>query len=96
MRQAAVWGEGVGCADAGGGRCGAGRGGAGGELSAGASGGFGESGGGAAGGVSAACCWTRKGKREMRGSLHCATDDETVRRFGRDDGFWGCDGWRFR
>jgi hypothetical protein len=21
----------------------------------------------------------------MRGSLHCATDDETVRRFGRDD-----------
>jgi hypothetical protein len=22
----------------------------------------------------------------MRGSLHCATDDETVRRFGRDDG----------
>jgi hypothetical protein len=22
---------------------------------------------------------------QMRGSLHCATDDETVRRFGRDD-----------
>jgi hypothetical protein len=23
--------------------------------------------------------------KEMRGSLHCAADNETVRRFGRDD-----------
>jgi hypothetical protein len=30
------------------------------------------------------------GKGEMRGSLRCATDGETVRCFGRDDG-WG--GW---
>jgi len=39
-----------------------------------------------------------KGKGEIRGSLHCATDDETVRRFGRDDGclWWWDDGclWR--
>jgi hypothetical protein len=27
-------------------------------------------------------------KSEMRGSLHCAADDETVRRFGRDDVFF--------
>ena len=27
----------------------------------------------------------------MRGSLHCATDDETVRCFGRDDGDFGSD-----
>src|ERR1700733_7218871 len=26
-------------------------------------------------------------ENEMRGSLHCATDDETVRCFGRDDEF---------
>jgi hypothetical protein len=26
-----------------------------------------------------------KGKDEIQGSLHCATDDETVCRFGRDD-----------
>jgi len=26
-----------------------------------------------------------KGKSEIRGSLHCGTDDETVRSFGRDD-----------
>ncbi|WP_433966124.1 hypothetical protein [Tunturiibacter gelidiferens] len=26
------------------------------------------------------------------GSLHCATDDETVRRFGRDDDVF-CGGW---
>jgi hypothetical protein len=25
----------------------------------------------------------------MRGGLHCATDDKTVRRFGRDDGGMG-------
>src|SRR5258708_5558629 len=25
-------------------------------------------------------------KGKMRGPLHCATDDETVRRFGREDG----------
>lgn len=25
------------------------------------------------------------GNGEMPGSLHCATDDKTVRRFGRDD-----------
>jgi hypothetical protein len=30
----------------------------------------------------------------MRGSLHCATDDETVRRFGRDDAV--LQGWRLR
>jgi hypothetical protein len=27
-------------------------------------------------------------KDEMRGSLHCAAHDETVSRFGRNDGFW--------
>jgi hypothetical protein len=27
------------------------------------------------------------GKGEMRGSLHCATDDTAVCRFGRDDAF---------
>jgi hypothetical protein len=32
-------------------------------------------------------------KDEMRGSLHCATDDETVRHhFCRDDDFF--DGWK--
>src|SRR6202044_2883713 len=30
-----------------------------------------------------------KCKSEMRGSLHCATDDETVHRFGRDDAVRG-------
>ena len=30
-----------------------------------------------------------KDKGEMRGALHCATDDETVRCFGRDDKVWG-------
>jgi len=32
-----------------------------------------------------------KGKGEIQGSLRCATDDETVRRFGRDDVllWWG-------
>ena len=31
------------------------------------------------------------GKGEIQGSLHCATDDEAIRRFGRDDGslWWG-------
>src|SRR6266851_4242938 len=29
------------------------------------------------------------GKDEIQGSLHCATDGETVRCFGRDDVFWG-------
>jgi hypothetical protein len=28
----------------------------------------------------------------MRGALHCATHDETVSSFGRDDDFWGRDG----
>ena len=28
---------------------------------------------------------TGNGKSEIQGSLHCATDDETVRCFGRDD-----------
>jgi hypothetical protein len=27
----------------------------------------------------------RSNRSEMRESLHCTTDDETVRRFGRDD-----------
>jgi hypothetical protein len=31
------------------------------------------------------CARTDKSKSEMRGSLHCAADDRTVRRFGRDD-----------
>ena len=30
-----------------------------------------------------------KGKSEMRGSLHCATDDDTVRCSGRDDAVIG-------
>jgi hypothetical protein len=33
-----------------------------------------------------------KGKSEIRGSLHCGTDDEAVRSFGRDDG-WFLGGW---
>jgi hypothetical protein len=34
-----------------------------------------------------------KNKGEIRGSLHCAADGETVRRFGRDDGcLWGVGG----
>jgi hypothetical protein len=28
------------------------------------------------------------GESEMRGSLHCATNDETVPRSGRDDEVW--------
>src|SRR5437879_4604691 len=33
---------------------------------------------------------TTKGQlqRQIQGSLHCATDDSTVRRFGRDDVFY--------
>ena len=33
---------------------------------------------------------TAKGKSEIRGSLHCATDGETVRRSGRDDASVRC------
>ena len=28
-------------------------------------------------------------KTKCGGSLHCAMDDKTVHRFGRDDGIWG-------
>jgi hypothetical protein len=30
-----------------------------------------------------------KDKDEVQGSLHCATDGETVRCFGRNDVYWG-------
>jgi hypothetical protein len=39
---------------------------------------------------------TREDGSEMRGSLHCATHDETVSSFGRDDGNFGWLGRRRR